>query len=217
MKALLKLQHVKFTYPDGKEVLKNITLSIGFGEKIAIIGRNGSGKSTLFNLIVGLLKPKGGKVIFMDKSVEDKKSLMRLRRKVGFLFQDPEDQLFCPTLLEDVAFGPLNMGLSPIEAKEKALEVLDLVGLAGLADHPPYFLSEGQKRMGALAAVLAMDPDILLLDEPTSGLDEKAQARLEEILINTNRAILVASHDKPFLNKFATKSYTLSNGILLPH
>ncbi|MBO8154056.1 ABC transporter ATP-binding protein [Thermovirga sp.] len=215
MNPLLELQNISFSYHEGKPVLKDINLSIRYGEKLAIVGENGSGKTTLFNLIVRILEPDEGKIIFMGKTINSKKGIAFLREKVGFLFQDPEDQLFCPTLLEDVAFGPLNLGFSTSQAREKAMDTLELVGLKDLAGLPPYMLSEGQKRMGALAAVLAMDPDLLLLDEPTSGLDERAQARLEQILLETGKAVLVASHDKPFLAKCTSKSYILSNGHLL--
>jgi cobalt/nickel transport system ATP-binding protein len=217
MKELLELQNVVFSYPGEKKVLQGINLSVKPGEKIAIIGKNGSGKTTLFNVIMGLLKPTEGKILFMGKDIEDKQSLTFLRRKVGFLFQDPENQLFCPTLLEDVAFGPLNMGLSPTKAKEVALETLELVGLTSLASAPPYSLSEGQKKMGALASILAMDPDLLLLDEPTSGLDETSQSKLEKILSESEKAMLIASHDMSFLAEHASKSFALSNGTLTPY
>jgi len=217
MKELLGLQNVAFSYPGGKKVLQDINLSVKPGEKIGIIGKNGSGKTTLFNVIMGLFKPTEGRILFMGKDVEDKQSLALLRRKVGFLFQDPENQLFCPTLLEDVAFGPLNMGLSPARAKEVAFEALELVGLTSLASEPPYSLSEGQKKMGALAAILAMEPDLLLLDEPTSGLDETSQSRLEKILSESKKAMLIASHDIPFLAKYTSKNYTLSGGRLHHH
>jgi cobalt/nickel transport system ATP-binding protein len=214
MRPLLELKGVTFSYPGGEPVLKGIDFQLDFGEKAGLWGCNGAGKTTLFHVIMGLERPSAGEILFDGRPVTGRKDLMALRRKVGFLFQDADDQLFCPTLLEDVAFGPLNLGLSPTKARDKAIATLDLLDMANLADRPPYSLSGGQKKLGALATILAMDPIALILDEPTGGLDEDARAILEQLLIATDAALLVASHDKDFIEKVTSKGYLLSGGRL---
>ncbi|HAF51132.1 MAG: ABC transporter related protein [Synergistales bacterium 54_24] len=215
MRPLLELKGITFSYPGGEPVLKGIDFRLDFGEKVGLWGHNGAGKTTLFHVIMGLERPSAGEILFEGRPVAGRKDLMALRRKVGFLFQDADDQLFCPTLLEDVTFGPLNLGLSSTEARDKAMATLDLLGIANLADRPPYSLSGGQKKLGAIATILAMDPIALILDEPTGGLDEDACALLERLLVATGTAILVASHDKAFIEKVAFKGYPLSDGRLL--
>lgn len=216
MTALLELRGVDFAYPGGEPVITGADLVLERGGKIGLRGRNGAGKTTLFHLIMGLEKPSAGEILFDGKTVADRKGLTALRRRVGFLFQDADDQLFCPTLLEDVAFGPLNLGLGPDEARDKAFSTLEHLGLTDLAERPPYALSGGQKKLGALATILAMDPDALILDEPTSGLDDEARSLLERILIRTDRTLLVASHDTNFLAKVAPGGYHFRHGRLFP-
>ncbi len=217
MTPFLELQDVVFAYDDGNLVLKGANLHLLPGGKVGIQGRNGSGKTTLFRIITGLEKPSGGEILFRGRPLKgNRKNLSELRKNVGYLFQDPEDQLFCPTLLEDVAFGPLNLGLSPAAAREKAFETLRLFDLEHLADKPPHTLSGGQKRLGALSAVLAMEPRVLLLDEPTGDLDEKALESLERLLLSEETTFLVVSHDEEFLNKVTNRKYCLDDGRLLP-
>jgi len=217
MTPFLELQDVVFAYDDGNLVLKGANLHLLPGGKVGIQGRNGSGKTTLFRIITGLEKPSGGEILFRGKPLKgNRKNLSELRKNVGYLFQDPEDQLFCPTLLEDVAFGPLNLGLSPAAARKKAIETLRLFDLEHLADKPPHTLSGGQKRLGALSAVLAMEPQVLLLDEPTGDLDEKAMESLERLLLSEETTFLVVSHDEEFLNKVTNRKYCLDDGRLLP-
>jgi cobalt/nickel transport system ATP-binding protein len=217
MTPFLELQDVVFAYDDGNLVLKGANLHLLPGGKVGIQGRNGSGKTTLFRIITGLEKPSGGEILFRGKPLKgNRKNLSELRKNVGYLFQDPEDQLFCPTLLEDVAFGPLNLGLSPAAARKKAFETLRLFDLEHLADKPPHTLSGGQKRLGALSAVLAMEPRVLLLDEPTGDLDEKALESLERLLLSEETTFLVVSHDEEFLNKVTNRKYCLDDGRLLP-
>jgi len=171
----LELRDVDFSYDDENLVLKGLNLNLLPGGKVGIMGPNGSGKTTLFRIIIGLDKPSGGEILFRGKPVKgDKKTLSELRKNVGYLFQDPDDQLFCPTLLEDVAFGPLNLDLSPQAAREKAFQTLRLFPMEHLADKPPRTLSGEQKRLGALAAVLSMEPRVLLFDEPTGDLGKSA-------------------------------------------
>ena len=217
MTPFLELQDVVFAYDDGNLVLKGANLHLLPGGKVGIQGRNGSGKTTLFRIITGLEKPSGGEILFRGKPLKgNRKNLSELRKNVGYLFQDPDDQLFCPTLLEDVAFGPLNLGLSPAAAREKAFETLRLFDMEHLADKPPHTLSGGQKRLGALSAVLAMEPQVLLLDEPTGDLDEKALESLERLLLSEETTFLVVSHDEEFLNKVTNRKYCLDDGRLLP-
>jgi len=217
MTPFLELQDVVFAYDDGNLVLKGANLHLLPGGKVGIQGRNGSGKTTLFRIITGLEKPSGGEILFRGKPLKgNRKNLSELRKNVGYLFQDPEDQLFCPTLLEDVAFGPLNLGLSPAAAREKAFETLRLFDMEHLADKPPHTLSGGQKRLGALSAVLAMEPRVLLLDEPTGDLDEKAMKSLQRLLLSEETTFLVVSHDEEFLNKVTNRKYCLDDGRLLP-
>ncbi len=218
MTPFLELRDVVFSYDDGKSVLEGVNLNLLPGDKVGITGPNGSGKTTLFRIIMGLEKPaSGGEIRFRGKPFKgDRKSLFELRKDIGYLFQDPDDQLFCPTLLEDVAFGPLNLGLSPQAAREKAFQTLRLFDMEHLADKPPHTLSGGQKRLGALAAVLAMEPRALLLDEPTGDLGKNALKSLERILLSEMRTFVIISHDEKFLSKVTNRTYCLDDGRLLP-
>lgn len=217
LSLLLETRDLYFSYNGSKPVLKGVNLKLSPGQKVALWGRNGAGKTTLFRVIMGLKKPSGGEVFFRGKSASnDRRTLGELRKAVGFLFQDPEDQLFCPTLLEDIAFGPLNLGFMAEDAREKAFETMRIVNLESFAEAPPHTLSGGQKRLGALAALLAMDPEAFLLDEPTGDLDEGAREILEDILVSTQAALLVASHDLAFLEKVTSTAYCLEKGALMP-
>jgi len=216
MIPLLEVKDLCFAYPNGHEVFKNLSFKIFPQEKVCIVGKNGAGKTTFFHVIMGLLRPIKGEIILDGKVIWTKDDLRYLRKKVGFLFQDPEDQLFCPTLLEDVLFGPLNMGFSRVDALDKAHQVLNMLDIEDLAHKPPYTLSGGQKRLGALASVLVMDPELLLLDEPSSGLDEEAWQNLVQLLQNLNKAIIIASHDTSFLERITSNWYELSGGKLNP-
>ena len=216
MIPLLEVKDLCFAYPNGHEVFKNLSFKIFPQEKVCIVGKNGAGKTTFFHVIMGLLRPIKGEIILDGKVIWTKEDLRYLRKKIGFLFQDPEDQLFCPTLLEDVLFGPLNMGFSRVDALDKAHQVLNMLDIEDLAHKPPYTLSGGQKRLGALASVLVMDPELLLLDEPSSGLDEEAWQNLVQLLQNLNKAIIIASHDTSFLERITSNWYELSGGKLNP-
>lgn len=216
MTPLLEVRDLDFSYPGGEPVLKGINLRLERGQRIGLRGRNGAGKTTLFHVIMGLEKPSAGKILLEGRAIDGPKTLALLRRKVGFLFQDADDQLFCPTLLEDVAFGPLNLGLCPADAREKALSVLELLGLSDLADRPPHTLSGGQKKLGALATILAMDPEALILDEPTDSLDDDARTRLERLLLGSDASLLVASHDSGFLSRVVPQSLLFRDGTLFP-
>jgi len=221
MDNLLELQHIYFAYPDtgekalpSRNLLNDVSLTVMPGQHIGLYGPNGSGKTTLFRLIVGLEKIRSGRLLFHNKPVLDEKDFHALRLKVGLVLQHAEDQLFCPTVLEDVAFGPLNMGMAPREARERALSTLRELGLEGFETRLTHRLSGGEQRLVALATVLAMRPDLLLLDEPSSELDPLALKRLTDILQNLPTARIVISHDWDFLAAISEKFVTIENGTL---
>ncbi len=211
---MINLKDIHFSYPGGREVLKGLSFSLGQGEKVGLMGPNGSGKTTLFHLIMGLLKPQHGKIEIFGQPVEEEKDFVEVRRKVGLLFQDPDDQLFSPTVLEDVAFGPLNQGKSVEEAKEIARETLKALGLSGFEQRVTYRLSGGEKRLVSLATVLAMQPKVLLLDEPTTGLDQETTERIIEILKGLKLAYVFISHNMDFMLQATDKIYGLLEGRL---
>lgn len=214
MTPLLRLHDLSFAYPGEPPLISRLSLDIAPGEKVFLRGKNGAGKTTLFSLIMGLRRPTTGAIAVKGRSISTKEDFRYLRRTVGFLFQDPDDQLFCPTLLDDVLFGPLNLGFSRKDALEKTMSVLKRLHIEELADVPPYALSGGQKRLGALAAVLSMEPELLLLDEPSSGLDDEARETLAEMLRRLDSSLIIASHDAGFLHDVASSGYELSGGTL---
>lgn len=207
---IIELKNISYGYGK-KSVLENLDLELR-NDKMGLVGPNGSGKTTLFHLIVGLLQPQKGQVLFHGKEVSDKDGWMNLRRNVGFLFQSSDDQLFSPTVLEDVAFGPLNLGKSPEEAKDIAIETLHKLGLHDFETRITHRLSGGEKKLVALATILSMDPEILLLDEPTNNLDPATREKLIQILCDLPQAQLIISHDLEFLDKTTKQLYSIENG-----
>jgi cobalt/nickel transport system ATP-binding protein len=198
--ALIELQNITFSYPGApKPVFENFNYQLLPGEHIGLIGPNGCGKTTLLHLIIGLLRPQVGSIVILGQEVKNDRDFVDIRQKVGLLFQNADDQLFCPTVMEDVAFGPLNQGKSPAEALQIARETMARLGLHGFADRVTYKLSGGEKKLVSLATVLAMQPQILLLDEPTSGLDETIKHRLVHILNDLDIAYMIVSHEDGFL------------------
>lgn len=210
---LVKLERVTFRYGE-RTVLDQCDLAISPAERIGLVGANGSGKTTLLGLIVGLRRPALGRVIVFGKPREREADFRAVRGRVGLLFQDSDDQLFCPTVAEDVAFGPFNLGKSRREVEEIVARTLAELGLEGYAHRVTYKLSGGEKRLVALATVLAMEPEVLLLDEPTSGLDETAAERVTGILAGLPQAMLIVSHDHPFLARIAGRTLCLRHGRL---
>lgn len=209
--AAVELDGVTYVYPDGSIALKGIKLRIFEGERVGVLGPNGAGKSTLLMVIAGLLEPTKGAVrVFGAPPSRESRPI------VGLGFQDPNDQLFCPTLLEDVAFGPLNMGLPKEEAVEKAKGAIRAVGLEGLENKPPHRLSVGEKKKASLATVLAMEPKVMALDEPTSNLDPKSRrelaALLNELYGRLRFTLIVATHDVDFACKVAERAFILNGG-----
>ena len=193
-------------------VLNGVDLSFHRGERLGLIGSNGSGKTTLFHIIMGLLRPTSGDIEILGQTISEERDFREVRKTIGFLFQDADDQLFSPTVLEDVAFGPLNLGKSREEAKAIAEGTLASLGLKGFEDRITHKLSGGEKRLISLAAVLAMKPEVLLLDEPTTGLDEATAKRLVELLKQLDVSYLLVSHDMDFLMETTTRISCMIDG-----
>lgn len=219
-RSIIKTENMSFTYPDGTSALNNINLEIFEGEKAAIIGSNGAGKSTLFSHFNGILRPTSGLIKIDGKPASYKKDdLMRIRQKVGMVFQNPDDQLFSPTVEEDVAFGPMNLGLLDDEVEKRVEESLSAVGMLEEREKPPHHLSGGQKKRVAIAGILAMQPEIMVLDEPTTGLDPKGVEPVIDILYKLNReqnmSIIISSHDVEMVTEFANKIFVLHDGRII--
>jgi len=215
----LETKDLAYTYPDGTEALKKVNIQIKKGEKIAIMGPNGAGKSTLFSHFNGLTEPTSGHVeIDGEKIIFERDELLKVRQKVGIVFQDPNDQLFAPTVKEDVAFGPMNMGLDYDEVKKRIKESLEMVGMSGFEDKTPHHLSGGQQKRVAIAGIVAMRPDIMILDEPTAGLDPEGVDKVLDILNKLNDegiSIIISSHDIEMVNQFAEKIFVLYSGEII--
>lgn len=212
---LLELRNLSYSYPDQSSLLlDDINFSIT-AERIGLIGPNGCGKTTFFQIIMGLIQADTGDILLNGTTMENDKDFRRLREKLGFLFQHSDDQLFSPTVLEDVAFGPLNQGMAPEEAKELSIRTLEYLGLQGFEDRITHKLSGGEKKLVALATILSMKPQLLLLDEPSNNLDPSTRERLIEILRGQDLAHIIISHDLDFLASTCTKLYTLRDGQLI--
>lgn len=214
MSALIDLTDIHFAYPERPAILKGTSLCLHEGERVCITGHNGAGKSTLLHVLVGLLKPQSGTIVAFGQERTCEADFHDVRRLAGLVFQDPDDQLFCPTVAEDIAFGPLNVGKSRDEAMAIVDEVLDQLQLSALRDRITHKLSGGEKRMVTLAAVLAMGPKVLLLDEPTNAVDEPTTERLVEVLQSIPQAMVVVSHDPHFRRKIATRTVRMVDGQL---
>jgi len=209
---IINLEGVSFNYPGGPPVLNQLDFKLSRGNRIGLIAPNGSGKTTLLHLIMGLLKPSAGRIEIFGELTRDEKDFANVRRKIGLLFQDADDQLFSPTVLEDVAFGPLNLGKPKNEALRIARKTLDFLGLNGFEDRVTFKLSGGEKRLVSLATVLAMEPEVLLLDEPINGLDIGTRAKLKEVLSSLDLSFILISHDFDFLAETADAIYTMQDG-----
>ncbi|MCF4167402.1 energy-coupling factor ABC transporter ATP-binding protein [Zavarzinia compransoris] len=208
------LAGIGFAYPGQPPILDGAALTLAPGERLCIAGPNGAGKSTLLKIMVGLLKPTSGRVTAFGAERREEQDFHEVRRRAGLVFQDADDQLFCPTVAEDIAFGPLNLGKSRAEALTIVEAVLARLDLRHLRDRITHRLSGGEKRLVTLASVLAMEPDVLLLDEPTNALDERNEARLIEILLSLPQAMVVVSHDADFRHSIATRNLRLKDGRL---
>lgn len=213
---LIAVEDLHFAYGPQRPVLQGVSLALAAGERLALVGDNGAGKSTLLSLLVGLLKPQAGRIVAFGRQRVTEADFAEVRPQAGFVFQDPDDQLFCPTVAEDVAFGPLNLGAGREEARAIVAETLEMLGLSGFGPRVTHHLSGGEKRLVSLAAVLAMRPQVLLLDEPTNALDARHRARLIEILRGLPQAMVIVSHDADFLAALATRSLRLEGGRVIP-
>ncbi|SDF08480.1 energy-coupling factor ABC transporter ATP-binding protein [Desulfovibrio legallii] len=215
--AIFSLTDVHYAYgqaTETQEVLRGVDFALYPGQRVGLYGPNGSGKTTFFRCITGLARPQRGAVRFHGRELRDEKDFYALRCAVGFVLQHAEDQLFFPTVLEDVAFGPLNLGLAPEAARERALETLHRLGLAGFEQRLTHRLSGGEKKLVSLATVLAMRPEALLLDEPTNGLDNTARERIIQILQGLDTARITISHDWDFLERTSSQYLTIDQGRL---
>lgn len=214
--CLLHLDHISYTCPDGYAVLKDIVLTLSAGERIGLVGDNGAGKTTLAHLIMGLRKADSGRVYLRGQPLVHKKDFRLLRREIGLLFQHADDQLFYPSVIEDVAFGPLNLGYSAAQAQEMAQATLRSLGIQNLHDRLIHTLSGGEKKLVSLACVLVMEPAALLLDEPTTGLDSTTRKQLIAVLHTLRPSCLIISHDWDFLAHTTDTVYALDKGRLSP-
>lgn len=197
--------------------LDRINLKVYRGERVAVLGANGAGKSTLFKHLNGILRPLSGEVLVKGEKIT-KKNVRMCRETVGIVFQDPDDQVLAPSVEEDVAFGPINMGLSRKEVETRVKEALEMVGLKGFEERAPHHLSGGQKKLVAIAGILAMRPEVIVLDEPTAGLDPLSSARILELLTKMNRdlgiTLLLSTHDVDVVPYFAERVFVLHHGKL---
>jgi len=209
-KPIIETERLTFAYHDGNPVLEDVTLSILHNDSVGIIGPNGAGKSTLLMTFNGLLRGAGE--VKIDGEPLSKENLREVRRKVGWIAQDSDDQLFMPTLFDDVAFGPLNLGLADDEVRRRADEALALVGLSALANRPPHHLSGGEKKAAAIATVLSMRPAVILMDEPTNNLDHAARRSLIEFLKALPVTKVVASHDLEMILELCRRVVLLEKG-----
>ena len=208
---IVEVRDLHFAYPDGTDALKGVSFRITHGESVALIGANGAGKSTLLLHLNGYLTPTRGAVRIGETPLV-RETAAAIRRTVGMVFQDPDDQLFMPTVGEDVAFGPLNAGLPPDEIEHRVVAALELVGMAHLRDRPPYKLSAGEKRAVAIATILAMSPDVLVMDEPSSHLDPRGRRRLIELLKSFKHTKIIATHDLELVIELCSRVIVLDDG-----
>lgn len=208
---IVQADNLHYTYPDGTAGINSISFRITHGESVALVGANGAGKSTLLLHLNGCLTPTAGEIQIGDYPV-NKKNIKAIRRSVGMVFQNPDDQLFMPTVFDDVAFGPINLGMREAEVEKRVLYALERVGAAHLANRPPYKLSGGEKRAVAIATVLATSPDILVMDEPTSNLDPMSRKRLINLLKRFEHTKIIATHDLDMALDLCGRTIVLHKG-----
>ena len=207
----LSVNNISFEYPDGFKALENINLSLSKGERLAVLGPNGAGKTTLILHLNGILGDLNGQITLNNNSFSEE-NISKIRKSVGLVFQDPDDQLFMPTVLEDVMFGPKNFGFSDELVKKNSMKALEQVKMLQFKDKPPHHLSFGQKRKVAIASVLASEPELLVLDEPSSNLDPASRRELIDILKYLDVSIILVTHDLPMALEICNRSVILNNG-----
>lgn len=208
---MIRLRGISFEFPDSPPLFSNLNFILRYKEKVGITGPNGCGKTTLFNIIMGFIKVPSGSVEVFGEIRKTEKDFQLVRGRIGYLFQNSDDQLFCPSVREEIAFGLLNFRVPREEIAQRIRESLSLVGLENFEERAPYRLSDGEKRRLALATVIALKPEVLLLDEPTNGIDEEGIKRIEKIIKMTNSAIII-SQDVEFLKKTIQVVYTFKDG-----
>jgi cobalt/nickel transport system ATP-binding protein len=210
----LQVRGLRFAYPDGHQALFGVDFDIHRGERVAILGPNGAGKTTLALHLNGVYGIQSGKVVVGGLDLA-RENLKEIRRRVGIVFQDPDDQLFMPTVYEDVAFGPINLGIDGSELHDRVTGALEAVGMRSFAHRPPHHLSFGQRRRVAVATVLAMDPHVLVLDEPTSNLDPVSRRELAEILVSLELTTIIITHDLPYAFQLCPRALLMNEGVLI--
>jgi cobalt/nickel transport system ATP-binding protein len=218
MEDILRIDEVSYSYYDKIPALSGVSLSLSEGEKFAVIGSNGSGKSTLLKVMNGLIYPRSGRVFFQGRevsegSLRDRAFLRLFRSSVGYIFQNSDVHLFCPSVLDELMFGPLQLGLSSDEAGQRAKDVMEMLEIAHLQDRPSYMLSGGEKKRVAIGSVLTMNPGVLLLDEPMSGLDPRTRSFLIELMIllnNAGKTLVIATHDLSLISELQCRVAVLS-------
>ncbi len=208
---IVTVKEIGYIYPDGNEALKNISFNVNRNEAFGIIGPNGAGKSTLLQLLIGILLPEHGEIKIEEIPV-DKKNLSQIRKKAGLLFHNPDDQLFCPTVRDDIAFGPANMGLNKDEIETCVRQAMEASGTGHLAYRPPYTLSGGEKKAVALACILSMKPEILLMDETSANLDPGSRRQLITVINTLPQTKLIVSHDLDFIWDTCSRVIILNRG-----
>jgi cobalt/nickel transport system ATP-binding protein len=211
---VLDVRGLAYAYPDGHQALFGVSLHVHAGERVALLGPNGAGKTTLVLHLNGILRAGSGTVKISGLPVE-KANLPEIRRRVGIVFQDPDDQLFMPRVREDVAFGPANLGLRGDALNDRAMAALEMVGMAEYADRPPHHLSFGQRKRVAVATVLAMEPEILVLDEPSSNLDPASRREFADVVRALDVTVLMVTHDLPYALELCDRSVVLSDGVVV--
>ena len=216
---MIEVKNLKYSYNSQYQALKGVSLKVNKGEMVSLLGKNGAGKSTLFLHLNGIYEPDEGQVFIDGEELKyDKKSLLKFRQKVGIVFQNPDDQIFAPTVEEDVAFGPLNLGLPMEEVQDRVEEALARVGMSGFEKAAPHHLSGGQKKRVAIAGILAMKPEIMVLDEPTAGLDPQGVTNLSILLKQLNDegiTIIISTHEVDLVPDYADKIFVLVDGLLI--
>ncbi|WP_457205579.1 energy-coupling factor ABC transporter ATP-binding protein [Nocardioides sp. P5_C9_2] len=210
---VLDLQSVAFAYPDGHQALFGVDLHVHRGDRVAVLGPNGAGKTTLVLHLNGILMPGRGTVTVSGLPVV-RENLREIRRRVGIVFQDPDDQLFMGSVRDDVAFGPRNLGIRGAELDRRVMAALDMVGMADFVDRPPHHLSFGQRRRVAVATVLVMEPEVIVLDEPSSNLDPASRRELADILTGLDVTLMMVTHDLPYALQLCPRAVVLSDGVV---